>query len=300
MDPYKILHVSPTSTKEQIRKAYLKLIIENHPDKSNDPDSEKKTRDIYAAYKILVDDDTRRSYDNQNENSRYEYYEKFKKYIDKEIPNFSVLLENYIDIFYGDKKKFFDDIHNMKFDIIYKNIFDRMPNIFNYTDTPEIGELDIHGKIYASLKNRYLNKYEKISVNRITKDPVVLYVPLRENFAKYRGEGESIADKNGDIYIRVIPEHNDDFIVVDNDIYCDRTISLYEYLYGGEIKVEHLDGEIIDVIYESFINELPLITIKNKGMPYFDKNSDALRRGNLYVKLSIRNIDNIKDKIMCL
>lgn len=301
MDPYKILGVNSSSTKEQIRKSYLKLIIKNHPDKSNDQDAEKKTRDIYTAYKILIDDHTRNAYDNRTDNSKYEYYNKFKKYIDAEIPNFSVLFENYIDIFYGDREKFFDDMNNLKFDVMYKNIVNRMPNIFGNKDvSTKIDELDIDGNIYSSLKNRYLNRYEKISVNRITKDPIILHVPLRESYVIFSGEGESIDDKNGDIRIRIILESDNDFTVVGNDIYCNKLISLYEYLYGGAVNMEHIDGESISIIHNGFIDELPLLTVNNKGMPYLDENSNILRRGKLYVKLSIENIDSLKDKIMDL
>ena len=302
MDPYKILNINSNSTKEQIRKAYLKAVIENHPDNSSDPNAEENIRNIYAAYQILINDNTRNIYNNQSNDSKHEYYDKFKKYIDSEIPNFSSILEKYIEIFYGDKNKFFDDLNDMNFDNIYKNIMEKIPNIFekgsrNGKTCIDISELDINGQVYTTIKNKYMNKYEKISVNRITKDPIILHIPLRNEYVSFLGEGESVNNLNGSINIRVVLEPQHDYTIVENDLYCHRSITLYEYLYGGTMKLKHIDDEYIDTSFKSFVDEIPLLIIKNKGMPYIDHDTNVIKRGKLYVKLSIRNMDLIKDKV---
>lgn len=300
MDPYKILNIKSDSTKEQIRKAYLQLVLENHPDRSTEPNAEQKFLDIYTAYKILIDDHTRNIYNNND--SKYEYYNEFKKYIDNEIPNFSLLLENYIEMFYGNKNKFLDDLNNMNFDNIYKNIMERMPSIFdeNRNNVSFINNLDINGQVYTSIKNKYLNRYEKISVSRITKNPIILHVPLREDNVSFLNEGESMERQNGNINIKILVEPHDDFTIVAHDLYCHQSISLYEYLYGGSIKIKHIDDEYLDVSFKSFIDEVPLLIVKNKGMPYMDKETNIIKRGHLYIKLSIKNIDSIKEKIVDL
>ena len=57
MSPYKILGVSPGSSKDDIKKQYRKLIMKYHPDKCQDDGS--KFREIQRAYEILEDDNIR-------------------------------------------------------------------------------------------------------------------------------------------------------------------------------------------------------------------------------------------------
>ena len=59
-DYYKILGVSPDSTKSEIRKAFHVKARKNHPDKGGDNDSFKECRD---AFNVLSDDSRRQEYD---------------------------------------------------------------------------------------------------------------------------------------------------------------------------------------------------------------------------------------------
>jgi DnaJ-class molecular chaperone len=61
--PRQVLGVKRRATTEEIRKAYKKLAMQYHPDKSSDPDAEHRMMDITAAHDILGDDDKRREYD---------------------------------------------------------------------------------------------------------------------------------------------------------------------------------------------------------------------------------------------
>ena len=55
-DYYKILEIDKNSSPDEIRKAYRKLVLKYHPDKNpeNKEESEKKFKEIYEAYSILV------------------------------------------------------------------------------------------------------------------------------------------------------------------------------------------------------------------------------------------------------
>ena len=50
--PYEVIGVSRDATADEIKKAYRKLALVNHPDKGGDPD---KFKEIQAAYEILED-----------------------------------------------------------------------------------------------------------------------------------------------------------------------------------------------------------------------------------------------------
>jgi molecular chaperone DnaJ len=59
-DYYEILGVSKESTKEEIKKAYKKLALKNHPDRGGDAE---KFKEISEAYAVLSDEDKKGQYD---------------------------------------------------------------------------------------------------------------------------------------------------------------------------------------------------------------------------------------------
>ena len=64
-DYYEVLGVSKTATKDEIKKAYRKLAIENHPDKNpGDKAAEERFKEATEAYEVLSDDTKRKNYDN--------------------------------------------------------------------------------------------------------------------------------------------------------------------------------------------------------------------------------------------
>lgn len=64
-DYYQVLGVSKDATKEEIKKAYRKLAIENHPDKNpGDKVAEERFKEATEAYEVLSDDTKRQNYDN--------------------------------------------------------------------------------------------------------------------------------------------------------------------------------------------------------------------------------------------
>ena len=62
-DYYKILNITKDATQQEIKEAYMKLIIENHPDNNiDDKEKEKKASEITEAYSILSKPEKRAKY----------------------------------------------------------------------------------------------------------------------------------------------------------------------------------------------------------------------------------------------
>ena len=64
-DYYKILGVSESSAREEIKKKYRKLALKFHPDKNSDPGAENKFKELSEAYAVLSDSEKRAQYDFQ-------------------------------------------------------------------------------------------------------------------------------------------------------------------------------------------------------------------------------------------
>ena len=59
-DPYTVLNVAKSASDDEIKKAFRKLALKEHPDKGGDPE---KFKEIQSAYEILYDTEKRKLYD---------------------------------------------------------------------------------------------------------------------------------------------------------------------------------------------------------------------------------------------
>ena len=63
---YKLLGVSPSSSSEDIKKAYKHKAMELHPDRNQGKDTTKKFQELQAAFNVLSDSTSRAQYDLMN------------------------------------------------------------------------------------------------------------------------------------------------------------------------------------------------------------------------------------------
>lgn len=64
LDYYATLKVSPEASDEEIKRSYRKLALKYHPDRNQgNKNAEDKIREINAAYEVLGDPETRKSYE---------------------------------------------------------------------------------------------------------------------------------------------------------------------------------------------------------------------------------------------
>jgi len=63
-DYYKILEISISATKDDVKKAFRGLAKKYHPDRNvNDTNALKKFQEVNEAYEVLSNEDSRREYD---------------------------------------------------------------------------------------------------------------------------------------------------------------------------------------------------------------------------------------------
>jgi DnaJ-class molecular chaperone len=103
---YKILGVSESSSKDEIKKSYRKLVMKYHPDKNPDnPKAQEIFYKIQKAYETLSDDNQREKYNellkngnNSQKQNKQENTQKQKNYSKKEF-NFNDFSQNFKNYF---------------------------------------------------------------------------------------------------------------------------------------------------------------------------------------------------------
>ena len=300
MNFYDILQVDTNASYNEIKKAYKKLALKYHPDKNKINNTIEKFKQINIAYEVLSDTNKRKKYDNMTINQQDAFYNALTLVINGMESNSTC--KKIINYFYSNKKNFKNDINTLNFKRIYNTVINRLDSLtlreyadFLDTFNNDVIKKNISNDIYilinTTLKEQYMNKYKKIQFKHLNES---LFVPLRENEVIFKNKGKILDEKVGDIIVNIVSEDNEMFKKInENDVACFFNISLFDYLYGCELKIKYLDDDIIELKTESCINKIPIFEIKDKGMPYIDDDVDSkkIKRGSLFIYLNIKGIN---------
>ncbi|AYV77245.1 MAG: DnaJ domain protein [Barrevirus sp.] len=273
MNFYKVLNVSPNSTKEQIRKAYHGLAMKYHPDKSKDPLANEKFQEIHTAYEILYDDEKRKQYDELSESDRVQLFDLIKVYVTEINPKGSTIYNSLLKTFYkGSENDLKEDINSFNI----KNIFSKIKN-----ELIQVSEPDKDSNIYVRLKERYEGKFKYVRCEGKT-----YIVPIIHDTYTVQ------LDNNKVKTINIVLIEEPGYQIIDKyDLLCIKAISLYQYLYGGKIKINHINSENILFEFDCCLEKKPIFAIENKGLL---KNDNGLR-GSIYIYLTCQGINSLND-----
>ena len=105
-DYYRTLGVSPDASEDEIKKAYRRLVFDHHPDRNpNSKDADEKIRDINAAYEVIGNGETKKTYDRL----------RFGEQIREEMPDVGVVLRHM-------EEKVFDEGRKDFFTVMIQNV----------------------------------------------------------------------------------------------------------------------------------------------------------------------------------
>ena len=292
MDLYSILEVKENSTLNDIKKAYKKLALKYHPDKTKDK-STSKFIEISNAYNILSDENKRKEYNNILKNSNKNYDNKYnEKHSDNILEDMLYNLKNLINDEYYQKILliFGDKIINIMLDnqsLSFNSL------IFNHKF------LDIDITVNYTLEEVINLKEKIITYNRKTRDIFTESICPIDYYQNYDNEGEEILFGNnsvkGDINISISitnkTYYQNTYEILNTDLYTtlkkkikkDGYFSI-KYINGKKLKfnINELEKEKIDIGY--------IIKIPNLGLYYQDEKSNnisisncLIKRGNLFL-----------------
>jgi len=271
IDLYSILNLNSNCKRNDIKKSYRKLAVKFHPDKNKNNNTINDFIKVQNAYEILINEESRKEYDNY-------YYKKNKIGIENILKN---ILEN-IKIL-TNNKNFHNIIELIKNKIIdnkfNKNILSIMYNLKN------IDILNINLNLEFSLKEYWNNKAQLINYKRYTKDNFIEYIYPIDFIQTYEKSGEYIKIYNniyeGDLTIKIKiinDEYNNiKYNVINNDLY----VSIKnEDIKEGHIIVNFLD----DCEYKFYLKNINynitdigiIYNVPNLGLPYYNTNNNVI------------------------
>ena len=305
---YKILNVKDNASQDEIKKAYRKLAIQNHPDKGGDSETFKK---INEAYSVLSDSEKRSSYDKYGQEGLNGSFNMNSSDIFSQFFNNS-------DVFFNSSKK------QQKTKNTYTDLYISLEEMC----TGVIKKYNIKRKVVDKSKIRICDicngtgvevKISRLGVGIISQQqttcstckgngsfaPDDAYDLKIENIEIdiYKGcpEGtlftysgmvnEEPGKLTGDLIFNVKYKKHKFFKILKNsiDLVCDLNINLLESLIGFNRIIEHPSGEHIVIGSERIIKP-GKYAIFGKGIQL-----RSIKRGNIYINLKIQYPDKIHE-----
>ncbi|MBD2717150.1 J domain-containing protein [Microvirga sp. STR05] len=287
-DYYKILGVDKTATTDQIKKAYRKLARQHHPDVNpNDPEAERRFKEVNEANEVLSDPDKRQKYDQMGADwQRYQQggaggrggfdwgqYQQQGGARGFGGPEF------------GEGGDFSD---------FFSSIFGNMGGAGGRSSTRASAGQDYQAELELTLEDAYQGGPRTLTVNgkklRLTIQPGVedgQTIRLRDQGAPGRNGGPS-----GSLFItlRILPDAR--YVRTGHDLTQEVKVPLYRALLGGEQVVETLAGTVKINIKPETQNGTRL-RLRGKGFPVYKQAGEF---GNLYLHLTVQLPQHLTDQ----
>lgn len=277
MELYQILELKPNASEVEIKKAYLKLVKQYHPDRNKSTGAAEQFQQIQSAYEILINQKSRQEYQKMNQTDRFSFVEilekiikeninlpELKKYgINLESTDFDYLQKNFTNFFrtlnVAELLAFFSkgivprkDFNNMincsesdmdMYDTTCAEYFYHLPMYLQ-----KVNKLDIKIDLNIKLGDIANNNKRKIKIKRNMEDEQItstFVFNLSKPYIVFVGAGDMDDGDYGNLIIKLNLPNN--LIWDENLILIEQSMSLYELIYGLDIHLDLGEGKIINI-----------------------------------------------------
>jgi curved DNA-binding protein len=293
-DYYKIMGLSKTATKDELKRAYKKLARKFHPDVSKEKDAEDKFKELGEAYEVLKDPEKRAAYDQLGKD--WKSGQGFTP-----PPGWDAGFEFKGGDFTGGDTSGFSDF----FESLFGRQYQQDATGGHYDSQFYAQSNDRHAKIMIDLEDAYKGTTRSISLKipQIDQEGHLINKTHTLNVKIPKGvkAGQNIRlagqggtgvgkGKQGDLYLEIEFNKHRYFQVSGRDIYIDLPVTPWEAAMGDTVSVPTLGGKV-ELKIPSGSQTDKKLRLKGRGLP-------GSPPGNQYVilKLVIPPIKTDEDK----
>ncbi|MDE0151797.1 MAG: DnaJ domain-containing protein [Bdellovibrionales bacterium] len=247
-DYYRILNVSPASTKQAIRKSYRKLAGQFHPDKNQSAEAEEKFKQISEAYNVLSNEERRKEYDQSRKVVHMDSFSKAHK-------------TDY-------KKK--------------AQPAPKSPPKKEFLDASIIMELNLEEACMGCERQIVFNR-----INNSSKEKKQLTVKIPKGIEsgkklKLVGQSHQKGGKKGDLFIEIRIKKHPLFRCDQKNLIMQMPISISDAVLGKQMSIPTLTGRA-KISIRPGTQSNSLLILKNQGLFY----EDGVKRGDLILEICI-------------
>jgi DnaJ-class molecular chaperone len=254
---YKTLGITRSASLSEIKAAYKKLVLQYHPDKTNNEEwAKSQFLKIQEAYDTLSSEDKRRKYDSEDHHAA--------------VFNAICIILNRLANKWQETQP-----------TTAKNTDRERPPDLNLTIDVDLE--DVYANVIKAVKVKVLRQNVMQSIS--------LAIPMSDfkDDCIFEGQGDN---KLSDIIVTVNMKTHDrvhgDSICRTYDLFMDLSVTLYEYYYATHKPFEFLCGEQLEVDVRN--SNKRCVIIRGKGLPF--TKDDMIVRGDLYVFLKLKLPEN--------
>ncbi len=310
-DYYKILGVNRNASQDEIKKAYRKLAVKYHPDKTKgDKNSENKFKEISEAYEVLKDPEKRKKYDRFGQNWK-QYQEagagaggfEFSDFMRQggfgrgRSQDWQEQSSPFGDAF-GFEEVFTGGRGRSGFSDFFETLFGE--DFRSARAKPRGGRTasmrgqDVTAETTLTLEEAYYGTSRIIQMDG-RKVRVNIKPGIQDNRTlRLPGKGMpgSGGGQAGDLYLKINIKQHPVYKREGNDLYMDVKVDLYSAVSGGKTEVETLKGKV-KVGIPKKTQSGKVLRLPKLGMPVHNKPGEY---GDLYVKIHIQIPEDLTEE----
>ena len=259
MDYYSTLGINRNASQDDIKKAYKKMSMQHHPDRTGGDDS--KFKEINEAYQTLNDPQKKQMYDQfGTADPRQRSYNS----------------QNYEFNFNGSPFGGMDEI--------FEQMFGGSP----FGGRRARANRPIQVAVDVTLEEVLRGKTVGMEIALPTGRTKVVTVDIPAGVEhgqqiRYRGIGEQEIPNlpAGDLLITIRVQNHRDFQRYGDNIVCEKQISVLDLLIGTKAKIQTLEGKSLEINIPAGTQPDTVLSCKGEGLP----NLQTKVKGNLQIRI---------------
>ncbi len=231
-DPYHILGLNTSASDDEIKKAYRKLVMEHHPDRTGGDDT--RFKEIAEAYDMLCD------------------------------PKKRSLLYSNVNFGGG----FDDQLFN---DLLKNHDFSGMFNDrYGYTQNGK--GANVNAQIQITLEDAYFGTRKEIRLGMKTIAVTIHPGVKHRQSLRLKGLGQKgmTDDLNGDLVLTILVMDHLDYMLDNRGLHKIHKVEVFDAMLGGKSTIEIFDKKIKFTIPQGTQNGT-VLRIQGKGFPVYNQ-----------------------------